>query len=150
MIQANVVDVGVIQVPAGVELTVPLQVLFVSTVSDIPTASYPRLLVSVGDGAHLQLKQTYISVKIDSTIDDESSATPVDEVFGLDMVGEGGASLTVELEDKKSVPTLVAANTRILIGRGGSKLQHTYTQESARKPSLSFIFLKEDFKNFFQ
>ena len=53
------------------------------------------------------------------------------EVVGLDMVGEGGASLTVELEDKKSVPTLVAASTRILLGRGGSKLQHTYTQESA-------------------
>ena len=130
------VDVGVIQVPAGLQLTVPVQVLFVSTVGENPTASYPRLLVSVGDGAHLQLKQTYISVKIDSSsVEDEGIATPTDEVVGIDLVGEGGASLTVELEDKKSVPTLVAANTRILLGRGGSKLQHTYTQETAGESS---------------
>ena len=126
------VDVGVIQVPSGVHMAVPLQVLYVNTIGPVPTASYPRLLVSVGDGASLHLKQSHISIKVDSnSVEEENhSSTPNDEVVGLDMVGEGGASLTVENEDKKSVPTLVVANTRIILGRGGSKLKHTYTQES--------------------
>jgi Fe-S cluster assembly scaffold protein SufB len=126
-----VVDVAVIQVPAGVHVTVPLQVLFVSSVGSVPTASYPRMLVNIGDGASLNLKQSYASVKIDTTSSDEEVAVIADEVAGVDNVGEGGASLAVEVEDTKSVPTLVTANTRILLGRGGSKIKHTYTQESA-------------------
>ena len=125
------VDVAVIQVPAGVHVTVPLQVLFVSSVGSVPTASYPRMLVNIGDGASLNLKQSYASVKIDTTSSDEEVAVIADEVAGVDNVGEGGASLAVEVEDKQSVPTLVTANTRILLGRGGSKIKHTYTQESA-------------------
>lgn len=125
------VDVAVIQVPAGVHVTVPLQVLFVSSVGSVPTASYPRMLVNIGDGASLNLKQSYASVKTDATTSDEEVAVIADEVSGVDNVGEGGASLAVEVEDKKSVPTLVTANTRILLGRGGSKIKHTYTQESA-------------------
>ena len=137
-IQANVVDVGVIQVPAGIHVTVPVQVLYVSTIGTVPTASYPRLLVNIGDGASLHLKQSHISIKFDSSIIEEENVplTPTDEVAGLDMVGEGGASLTVENEDKKSVPTLVVANTRIMLGRGGSKLKHTYTQESGGESIL--------------
>lgn len=131
--QANVADVAVIQVPAGVHVAVPLQVLFVSSVGSSPTASYPRLLVSVGDGATLHLKQSYASVMIDGSGPEEESLIVMDEVTGLDVVNEGGASMTVEVEDKKSVPTLVTANTRILLGRGGSKMMHTYTQESAGK-----------------
>ena len=125
-------DVAIIQVPAGMQVTVPLQVLFVSSVGSAPTASYPRMLVKIGDGASLHLKQSYASVKIDTTISDEEvTAVITDEVAGVDNVGEGGASLAVEVEDKQSVPTLVTANTRILLGRGGSKIKHTYTQESA-------------------
>lgn len=133
LLQANVADVAVIHVPAGVHVTVPLQVLFVSSVGSSPSASYPRLLVSVGDGSTLHLKQSYASVKIDGTGPEEESVIVMDEVTGLDVVNEGGASMTVEVEDKKSVPTLVTANTRILIGRGGSKMKHTYTQETAGK-----------------
>ena len=135
--KANVADVAIIQVPAGVQVTVPVQVLFVSSVGSVPTASYPRMLVNIGDGASLHLKQSYASVKIDTTSSDEESAIITDEIAGVDVVGEGGASLTVEIEDKKSVPTLVTANTRILLGRGGSKIKHTYTQESAGKYILS-------------
>ena len=137
--QANVVDIGVIQVSAGVHVDVPLQVLFVSTVGAVPSVSYPRLVVSVGDGASLQLKQSYASIKLDVSNDnDEDSEAALEEVAGIDNVGEGGASLTVEVEDKKSVPTLVAANTRIVLGRNGSQLKHTYTQESAGEcPSSS-------------
>lgn len=117
---------------AGVHVDVPLQVLFVSTVGAIPSVSYPRLVVSVGDGASLQLKQSYASVKLDVSSDGEEDSDAVpDEVAGVDVVGEGGASLTVEVEDKKSVPTLVAANTRIVLGRNGSQVKHTYTQETA-------------------
>jgi hypothetical protein len=65
----------------------------------------------------------------------------MDEVTGLDNVNEGGASMTVEVEDKKSVPTLVTANTRILLGRGGSKMKHTYTQESAGKLYFYFFII---------
>jgi hypothetical protein len=110
-----------------------------SSVGSSPTASYPRLLVSVGDGATLHLKQSYASVKIDGSGLEEESLIVMEEVTGLDNVNEGGASMTVEVEDKKSVPTLVTANTRILLGRGGSKMKHTYTQESAGKHYCSFF-----------
>jgi Fe-S cluster assembly scaffold protein SufB len=129
----------VIQVPAGVHFDVPLQVLFLSSVGSSPTASYPRLLVSVGDGATLHLKQSYASVKIDGSGLEEESLIVIDEVTGLDNVNEGGASMTVEVEDKKSVPTLVTANTRIVLGRGGSKMKHTYTQESAGERYITFF-----------
>jgi Fe-S cluster assembly scaffold protein SufB len=129
----------VIQVPAGVHVDVPLQVLFLSSVGSSPTASYPRLLVSVGDGATLHLKQSYASVKIDGSGLEEESLIVIDEVTGLDNVNEGGASMTVEVEDKKSVPTLVTANTRIVLGRGGSKMKHTYTQESAGERYITFF-----------
>jgi Fe-S cluster assembly scaffold protein SufB len=129
----------VIQVPAGVHVDVPLQVLFLSSVGSSPTASYPRLLVSVGDGATLHLKQSYASVTIDGSGLEEESLIVIDEVTGLDNVNEGGASMTVEVEDKKSVPTLVTANTRIVLGRGGSKMKHTYTQESAGERHITFF-----------
>lgn len=128
-------------------MTVPVQVLFVSTVGTVPSVSYPRLVVSVGDGASLQLKQSYVSVKIDVSNDsEEDNEVVLNEVAGLDVVGEGGASLTVEVEDKKSVPTLVTANTRIVLGRNGSKVKHTYTQESAGECRMWRKTVQSDFE----
>jgi hypothetical protein len=129
---ANVADVAVIHVPKGLDLVVPVQVLFISTIGADPTVSYPRLLVNVEDGASLHLKQSYASVSITNSNNvEEKIVVPSDEEAGLDVVNESGASLTVEVEDKSNVPTLVAANTRVVVGRNGSKVMHTYTQESA-------------------
>ena len=61
-------DAAVIYVPDNVEVTQPLQVLFVSTdTPGQPSASYPRLLVRLGVGSRLTLKQSYSSVEAVNT-----------------------------------------------------------------------------------
>jgi len=64
-LKANIEDVAVVDVPADMIVNEAVQVLFVNTVSPTstdPAASYPKLLIRVGDNSQLKLKQSYVSV----------------------------------------------------------------------------------------
>ena len=149
---ANVCDAAVVHVPAGVHVEGPVQVLFCNTAGPQPRASYPRLLVRLGEGAELQLKQTYATVAADGhTAVDVSTAngTPNEGLAaaGAAAGGERGimaAALSEENPDKideggaapagdddassAAAPTFVNANTRVVLARG-ARMTHLYAQE---------------------
>lgn len=106
---ANLEDAAVISIPNNLKVEKPVQVLFVNTVdAGKPTASYPRLLVRLGDNAELHLKQTYVSV----STSDYSIIKCISE------------------ESQEYKPSFVNSNTRIVIGTN-SHCFHTYSQELA-------------------
>ena len=59
-------DAAVIDVPASSVVANPVHVLFANTAGPLSegkaSASYPKLLVRVGDGAELRLRQSYITL----------------------------------------------------------------------------------------
>jgi len=108
---ANIEDIAIVDVPTDTILHDAVQVLFVNTVpttATAPTASYPKLLIRVGDNSQLKLKQSFVSV----------------------VAGESCSIIEqVDAEAENSViDNLVVSNTRILMGKN-AKLDHTYTQE---------------------
>jgi autonomous glycyl radical cofactor GrcA len=66
-------DAAIIEVPAGTVVQEPIQVLNVNIVrrkgtsAEAATATYPKLLVRVGEGAELRIKQSYCSLIADES-----------------------------------------------------------------------------------
>ncbi|KAJ1433807.1 hypothetical protein B484DRAFT_394345 [Ochromonadaceae sp. CCMP2298] len=115
--QAHVQDAACVVVPAGIHVEAPLQVLFCSTASAVSASatpavsapgSYPRLLVSLGEGAALQLKQSFFTLLVGED--------------GTPRATDDGAIALV------SQPAMVNSYSRLEVARG-AKLVHTYTQE---------------------
>ena len=55
-------DVLVLNIPAGIKLNAPIQIIHINTNKE-NVAVYNRLLVKVGDGAELTLKQSHVSLE---------------------------------------------------------------------------------------
>jgi len=148
---ANVCDAAVVHVPAGVRVEGPVQVLFCNTVGSQPRASYPRLLVRLGAGAELQLKQTYATVAADGSAAPNAPATPEKQdsaaaaavaggELGIlaaavsaenpDKIDEGGAAPAADDDASAAAPTFVDANTRVVLARG-ARMTHLYAQEGS-------------------
>lgn len=124
---ARLEDVACILVPADLHVHIPVQVLFCNTaqVNDGSSgkgaaaaatvngtwASYPRLLVELGDGASLQLKQSFATIPIKGG---SSSSDPAEVVSSAAIVSAN----------------LVGSCTDIQLGEN-SRLVHTYVQDLA-------------------
>lgn len=108
-------DAAVIDIPANLKLETPIQVVSLNTASpDCSIASFPRLMVQVGDGAELHLKQTLLTVsRADTTI--------------ISSLENEGADKGSELH-----PTLVNGNTQVTVGRE-AKVTHLIEQQLARQ-----------------
>jgi Fe-S cluster assembly scaffold protein SufB len=106
-------DAAVIAVADGVRLSQPVQVLYVNTLTaGTPTASYPRTVVSVGNGAELHLKQSLVTINsADSSI---VSGVALDTAAGKDDI------------------SFVNGNTRMVVGRD-ARVVHTFTQELSQQ-----------------
>jgi Fe-S cluster assembly protein SufD len=106
-------DAAVIDIPFNVTSTPPVQVLFLSTASlEHPSASFPRLIVQLGDFAELHLKETHLTISAnDSTVMSHSDK---------------------EQASDSLLPTLVNGNTRVVIGRNAS-CTHVYDQALSKE-----------------
>jgi len=51
-----------IELPAGLALEAPLQLLFVTTGGEVPVMSHPRCILRLGDGASLTLLETHVGL----------------------------------------------------------------------------------------
>lgn len=106
-------DAAVIDIPENLKLETPIQVLYINSANtDCPTASYPRMIVHVGDKAELYLKQTLLTV-------DRKTSTVI-----------SCSDVASNVEDTSNSPhaTLVNGNTRVIVGRE-AKVVHTYEQQ---------------------
>lgn len=103
--QANLRDVAILSVPQGLNVEVPLQILFCSSrqSSSVGTVCFPRLVVGIEKGAELRLKQSFIGIPA------------VEQTKNADT-------------DGKEVASLAVCCTRIVVAEG-AKVKHTYEQD---------------------
>lgn len=59
---ALAVDAAVLHIPAGLRIEKPIHVVYLSSPSDTPFASFPRLLVNVGAGGDATLIESYLTI----------------------------------------------------------------------------------------
>eukprot|EP01041_Mallomonas_annulata_P009048 gene9048-18738_t len=106
---ARFLDAAMITVPDQVQMELPIQVLFLSTGtgtgSTSPAVNYPCLLVSLGEGAALTLKQTHATIITSDENGNENGSQSSDLNIG---------------------------STQISLARG-AVLHHTYVQECSNQ-----------------
>jgi Fe-S cluster assembly protein SufD len=93
-------DGAVIDVPEGVSVDTPIELVFLST-GDSPTASFPRTLLSVARGANLQVVETYVGLTEGAYL-----TNSVTEAF----VGDGARLETIRIQHESAQAFHVSHN----------------------------------------
>ena len=112
-------DAAIVQVPAGVTIDQPLQVVFYSTSQAATShfAAYPKLVVDVAANACVHIKQTFVGgAGSSSEVPPAAAAT----------AAAAAAAATEEANDTGGL--LVVSQSRFRVASGG-RVVHTYEQD---------------------
>jgi Fe-S cluster assembly protein SufD len=120
-------DGAFVQIPAGVKLDVPIQVLFVSTngtpsaqgsaTPDAPTMTHPRVLIVAGESSQSRIVETYVGPRGETYF-----ANGVTEVF----VGENAVLEHYKVQEE-SVQAFHVGSMHVHAARSSTFLSHSFT-----------------------
>jgi Fe-S cluster assembly protein SufD len=108
-------------IPAGAIVSEPIHLVFISTASDQPFATFPRNLIIVGEGAQISLAETYLSL---------SSGVYLTNTVTEIAAGDG-AVIDYYKAERESPESFHIASVNAALGRDAVLTAHSFSLGAA-------------------